>query len=53
MKAETDRHQESSEVAGIGWATSSVEQTWRIPQKAEKLELCARTKSPVTTKWGW
>lgn len=47
MKAETDRHQVSSEVAGIGSATSSVEQTWRIPPKVERLELCAHKKSPV------
>lgn len=46
MKAETDRHQVSSEVAGIGSATSSVEQTWRIPQKVENLELCAHMRSP-------
>lgn len=53
MKAETDRHQVSSEVAGIGSATSSVERTWRTPQKVGKLELCAHTRSPTTTKGGW
>lgn len=52
MKAETDRHQVSSEVANNGSATSSVEQTWRIPQKVERMELCAHMKSPMTTEWG-
>lgn len=52
MKAETDRHQVSSEVAGTGSATSSAEQTWRTPRKAGRWELCAHMRSPGTTKGG-
>lgn len=53
MRAGTDRHQVSSEAAGDGLAASSVEQTWRTPQMAGIVALCAHRKSPVTTKWGW
>lgn len=52
MKAETDRHQVSSEVAGTGSVTSSAEQTWRTPRKAGRWELCAHMRSPGTTKGG-
>lgn len=53
MRAGTDRHRVSSEAAGNGLAASSVEQTWKTPQKAGTVALCAHTKSPGTTKWGW
>lgn len=53
MRDGTDRRQVSSAAAGNGSAASSVEQTWRIPQKAGTAALCAHRKSPVTMKWGW
>lgn len=52
MRVGTDRHRVSSEAAGNGLAASSVEQTWRTPQKAGTVALCAHTRSPGTTKRG-